>query len=283
MFSSINQPQNQGGFGNTLGGGLGQSTNQQQSVPGVRIDLSNIRGTTRFNDLHEDLQKEFEKLDEIIQQQIALRNSCDAIMPSHELQLKQVPHDYEFCRRKKTGVTHNKESDSLAVEQIQKYIKADAESAKLSFEAIDNLKLPPQFHNSNIWSSKSSSGDSRGQTNGENGAHDIVGFFSKTGDELAATLNNYEKHINEIELHLRGVEQNSQRQMNALVAKKNGSYMGQDNAMDQLTGALRDFEEGLLGVASKVGAAKEGVTRLQLGEFTNSISKPRNGNRGGIY
>lgn len=73
MFSSSqNQPQAQSSF---LGGGLslGQTNNQnQQTVPGVRIDLTNLRGTTRFNDLHEDLQKEISKLDDIIQGQIKL-------------------------------------------------------------------------------------------------------------------------------------------------------------------------------------------------------------------
>jgi nucleoporin p58/p45 len=83
-----------------MGGGLslGQSTNQQQqTVPGVRIDVTNIRGTTRFNDLHEDLQKQISFLDDFIQAQIQLKNDCDAIMPSHDSQLAQVPNDVEFC------------------------------------------------------------------------------------------------------------------------------------------------------------------------------------------
>src|SRR5271156_1108431 len=99
MQSQQSQPQAQSGMfgGGALGGGLGQSNNQQ-TVPGVRIDTTNIRGTTRFNDLHEDLQKQITQIDEVIQAQIRLKHDCDAIMPSHESQLSNIPHDVEFIR-----------------------------------------------------------------------------------------------------------------------------------------------------------------------------------------
>jgi nucleoporin p58/p45 len=269
-----------------MGGGLslGQSTNQQQqTVPGVRIDVTNIRGTTRFNDLHEDLQKQINFLDDFIQAQIQLKNDCDAIMPSHDSQLAQVPNDVEFCRRKLIGVENASDSDVQAISLAQRLVKTDAEHAKLSFKAIDNLKLPPQYHNPNIWSAKASSGDNRAQSNGESEAQDIVGFFSTTTDELATTLSNYRKHITEIEQHLRGVEASSAQQINILVAKRNGSLGGQDDPMDQLTGALRDFEESILGVAGKVGGAREGVQSLQLGRFTARPVNSSKGYRSGVY
>jgi nucleoporin p58/p45 len=252
-------------------------------VPGVRIDVTNIRGTTRFNDLHEDLQKQISFLDDFIQTQIQLKNDCDAIMPSHNSQLGQVPNDVEFCRRKLIGVENASDSDVQAISLAQRLVKTDAEHAKLSFKAIDNLKLPPQYHNPNIWSAKASSSDNRAQSNGEGEAQDIVSFFSVTTDELATTLSNYQKHITEIEQHLRGVEANSAQQINILVAKRNGSLGGQDDPMDQLTGALRDFEESILGVAGKVGGAREGVQSLQLGRFTGRSVNSNKGHRNGVY
>lgn len=284
-FPTLNQNQGQGLFGSTMGGGLslGQSTNQQQTVPGVRIDVTNIRGTTRFNDLHEDLQKQISFLDDFIQTQIQLKNDCDAIMPSHDSQLAQVPNDVEFCRRKLIGVENASDSDVQAISLAQRLVKTDAEHAKLSFKAIDNLKLPPQYHNPNIWSAKASSGDNRAQSNGESETQDIVGFFSTTADELATTLSNYQKHITEIEQHLRGVEANSAQQINILVARRNGSLGGQDDPMDQLTGALRDFEESILGVAGKVGGAREGVQSLQLGMFTARPVNSSKGHRSSVY
>ena len=156
---------------------MGQSTNQQQTVPGVRIDVSQLRGTTRFNDLHDDLQKQIKLFDDVIQQQIRLKNDCDAIMPAHNNQLAQVPHDVEFVRRKRIGVENAQDSDAQAISIVQKLIKVDAEHAKLSFKAIDNLKLPPQYHSTGVWSGNPAANDNRNQENGDADAQDIVSFF----------------------------------------------------------------------------------------------------------
>ncbi|KAE9371389.1 hypothetical protein N431DRAFT_377031 [Stipitochalara longipes BDJ] len=293
MFSSLGPNQNQGAqnqgsglFGNTIGGGLslGQSNNQQQqTVPGVTIDMTNIRSTTRFGDLHEDIKKGIESIDAVIQDQIQMKNQCDAIMSKHNSQLAQIPHDVEFCQRKLIGVQNAGAGDVYSINLVKKYIETDVQNAKLSFKAIDNLKLPPQYHTSNIWSAKSTSSSNQSQSNGEGGAHDIVSFFSSTADELATTLASYQKHIIEIEQHLRGVEANSAAQLNTLVAKRNGSFTGIDDPMEQLTGALRDFEESLLGVAANVGAAREGVQGLQLGRFQGPTNGAKKGPRSGVY
>ena len=294
MFSSLGQNQNnqgagvnqsQGGpFGNTNTGGLnlGQSNNQQQTVPGVTIDMSNIRSTTRFGDLHQDIKKEIENIDAVIQAQIRMKHECDAIMTSHDTSLAQIPHDVEFCQRKLIGVQNACAEDVYAINLVKKYIDTDVQHAKLSFKAVDNLKLPPQYHNSGIWSTKSSSNNNQPQSNGDGGAQDMVSFFSSTADELAATLASYQKHIVEIEQHLRGVEASSAAQLNSLIAKRNGSFASIEDPMEQLTGALRDFEESLLGVAGNVGAARAGVQGLQLGRFP----APKGANKGlrsGVY
>lgn len=281
----MNQNTGSGLSGTTLGGGLsfGQSNNQPQTVPGVRIDLTNVRGTTRFNDLLEELQKDISKYDDIIQGQIRLKNDCDAIMNSHGSQLSQVPHDVEFCRRKLIGVESAADSDVQAISLAQKLVKSDAEHAKLSFKAIDNLKLPAQYHNSNnVWSSPSNVNGS--QTNGDGEAQDIVGFFSSTADEIASTLTSYQKHMIEIEQHLRNVEASSVAQQSEVLARKNGAMLGRDDPMEQLTGALMEFETGLLGVASRVGAAREGLQSLQLGQFTSQPSaSSAYRSRSGVY
>jgi nucleoporin p58/p45 len=110
----------------------------------------------------------------------------------------------------------------------------------------------------------------------------MVTFFSTTAEELGATLASYQKHIVEIEQHLRGVEASSASQLNSLIAKRNGSFGNTEDPMEQLTGALRDFEESLLGVAANVGAAREGVQGLQLGRFS-APNGAKNGPRGGVY
>ncbi|TQS38402.1 hypothetical protein Golomagni_01092, partial [Golovinomyces magnicellulatus] len=245
------------------------STQQQQTIPGVLIDTSNIRGTTRFNDLKEELQKQLMEIDTIIQAQIQLKNDCDAIMPAHESQLTQIPIDVEFCQRKLVGVDNAADSDIHAISAVQKLIKNDAEAAKLSFAAIDILKLPPQYHLPGVWSPKNNNRGGSGETEG------IVGLFSQTADELSAKLATYQKHISEIEQHLRGVEANSAHQINTLAAKKNGNTFSEESSFDQLAGVLRDFETGLLNIAGKVGETRKGVTALQLNQFFPAASNNR--------
>ncbi|RKF83865.1 Nucleoporin NUP49 [Golovinomyces cichoracearum] len=263
---------NAGLFGKNSTGGLslGQnSTQQQQTIPGVLIDTSNIRGTTRFNDLKEELQKQLMEIDTMIQAQIQLKNDCDAIMPAHESQLTQIPIDVEFCQRKLVGVDNAADSDIHAISAVQKLIKNDAEAAKLSFAAIDILKLPPQYHLAGVWSPKNNNRGGSGETEG------IVGLFSQTADELSAKLATYQKHISEIEQHLRGVEANSAHQINNLAAKKNGNTFTEESSFDQLAGVLRDFETGLLNIAGKVGETRKGVTALQLNQFFPASSNNR--------
>ncbi|RYP55875.1 hypothetical protein DL770_010874 [Monosporascus sp. CRB-9-2] len=106
LFGGLNQPaqaqtpQPTMGLGASLGlGSLGQSTNQQQTVPGVRIDLSNLKGTTRFSDLQENLQKTIEDIDKFILNQIRHQEELQSFMPGHGDMLENVPEDVKPSKR----------------------------------------------------------------------------------------------------------------------------------------------------------------------------------------
>ena len=283
FFSSLNkpgQPVNNSPFGNTLGGGLRLGQSQGQPVPGVRIDISQLKGTTRFNDLHEDLQKQIENIDKIIVTQQALSADCDAIMPSHAAQLSSIPTDVEFLSKKLIGVESSLESDAEAVALIGNLVKSDAENAKLSFKATDNLKLPPQYHNQGSWITKS--GSSIQDTDSAN-PQDLVSFFSRTADEMSFTLQKYQNRISEIEQHLRTVEAATMMQAQQL----NGLGPADDVSEQkrELAAVLREFEASIIGVAGVVAETRDGVQKLQLGAFTNATDRRMNGNgkRTGIY
>lgn len=281
--SSLNQaqqqPQPQGGLT------FGQSNNQQQqTVPGVRIDIANIRGTTRFNDLHDELQKQIDHLDQVIQQQVQIKNDITAFIPAHDNDLSHIPDDVEFCRRKLIGLDAAMSSDIESIGNVQKLVTKDIEHAKLSFKAADNLRLPPQYHIPGVWPSKSTTNDNRSQNGDGEAQQDIVGYFSSTADELSSTLGKYQKNISEIELHLRNVESTSAQQVASLVSRRNGGSASEDDAIRELAAALTEFEQGILHVAGKVGGAREGLQALQLGGFTGpSDVKLSKGRRSGVY
>ncbi|OIW32281.1 hypothetical protein CONLIGDRAFT_264656 [Coniochaeta ligniaria NRRL 30616] len=275
---STAQPQTSAFGQSALGPGLtmGQSTNNQQSqgqqqvVPGVRIDVSNIRSTTRFNDLQEDLQKQIADIDKAIQGFISQKNELDAFMPAHGDQLSSIPSDVAFVSRKAAGVEAALASDAVAVKQLRELVKVDTDNARLSFKAIDNLKLPTPYHQAGLWSTRGQQATATGgsaDVDGE-GSSDLVSFFSRTADEMGETMKKFERNLGEIETHLHGVQANVLEQLQRVAATpKDGGQGGSDEKIVELAAVLRDFEESILKVAGVVGGAREGVTQLQLGEF----------------
>jgi nucleoporin p58/p45 len=258
---------------------MGQSTAaQQQVVPGVRIDLSNIKSTTRFNDLQEDLQKEIAMIDEVIQKCIKDKEAIDAFMPSHGDHLAAIPTDVSFVSRKSEGAHNALSSDIVAIDQLRVLVKQYAGHARLSFKAIDNLKLPTQYHQAGLWSNRGQQvgggagagggvgvggGDANEQSNS-----DLISYFSQTASEMDDMMRKLEQNLGEIEVHLHGVQGNILEQMQRVAAQsKSAAQGGVDERVVELAGVLRDFEESILKVAGVVGGVREGVTELQLKDF----------------
>lgn len=282
------QPQQQGGlfgggapqqqsnaFGTTLGGlTMGQQQAQNQNtVPAVRVDPTNIRITTRYNDIHEQIQKEIEQQDEMILGVIKQANECAAILPAHGDQLELIPDNVEFLQRKIIGVQSNSDGDIQMVSQIQRQVEVDKGNAKLSFDAIENLRLPQQYHQG-MWNATKQASPST--TKPGEPAGDIVNLFNQTTEEMSQTYRNNMDKIQEIEQHLRSLEISMMRA---------GANVGRNQGDDvQLVGeALKDFGSGLIQVASQVGTARENVHKLQRGPFIDPRSTNDYGKRGGVY
>ncbi|KAI0466031.1 hypothetical protein F4859DRAFT_519519 [Xylaria cf. heliscus] len=282
--SSLSQPQQQQPQQQqpavSLGGGLGfgltmGQPNAQPTVPGVRIDVTNLKGTTRFNDLQEDLQKIVEQADNFIAEQVRRKQEVDSFMSGHREMLESIPDDVTFITRKYDGARNALESAAQSIEAARILVNQDADNARLSFRAIDNLKLPQQYHTSGFWSPRQ---QASGNANAETDGQDLVGFFSKTADEMGEQMKRYEGNLTEIELHMHGVSDNLVEQLQRMMATKNSASSGTDEKIQELVAVLRDFEQGILKVAGDVGSAREGVTRLQLGDFMNNDH-----NTNGVY
>lgn len=265
---------------------LGSTMGPQNVVPGVRIDLSNLRNTTRFNDLQEDLQKEIATIDAHIQSCMAQKDQVDAFFPQHEAQLQNIPGDVRFVSRKYAAVDSALGADLLAIKQMRDQVQADAAEAKLSFLAVNNLLLPSQYHVSPGFFNGGSStrdqrrheangGDSNGATTAEDGSspEDLVSYFSRATDEMDEQIKRLQRTVKEIDTHLGGVQQNIMEHASRLQAGS-GSLggNGQDERVMELYQVLRDFEESIVQVATVVGGAREGVTELQMNDFRGRAS-----------
>lgn len=248
--------------------GQGNQQSQQQTVPGVKIDVSNVRGTTRFNDLHEELQKQIEQIDAFIQQQISFKEQCDALMPAHDQNLSSVPADVEFIKNELENLELTLDNDSRDINALKGVVQKDAENARVSFRAIDNLKLPQQFHYAGMWQNASAvsrvpelpSLDGTGQP------ANLVSFFSDSASEMSKTLEGYKQNITEIESHLRTLESSTvtQTQQTMFQRGKDGGARSYEDQMRELIAVLREFEAGILSVASRVGGVREQVHDLAV-------------------
>ncbi|KZF19321.1 hypothetical protein L228DRAFT_263665 [Xylona heveae TC161] len=311
------QPQKPSLFGNTTTTQPGQPSAQTGgTVPGVKIDVSNLRGTTRFNDLHEELQKQIEQIDNFILQQMQYKDQCDALMPKHEEALSYIPNDVNYVSQRFETLQRALENDAQAVDHVRKLVKRDAADARLSFRAIDNLKLPQQYHYTGMWNSTTGIASSRTGAAPGAGADgkkaedaaleddeiagtgprsaDLVSYFSAQADDMKRTLASYTSTVQEIESHLRGVEASTMQQMQQLLFTR-GRDGGQRSAEDQireLAAVLKEFEAGIFGVAGKVGSARENVQEAILGSSNavgggSAANVPGYGmgfsSRGGIY
>jgi nucleoporin p58/p45 len=253
-----------------LGPGLsGSQFQNSQTVPGVRIDISNIKGTTRFNDLHEDIQAKIARIDQVIETCIAQKNELDAFMPAHGEQVTAIAPDVRFISRKEGGVTGALNGDAQAVKALQDLVKVDADHARLSFKAVDNLKLPAQYHTAGLWSTRGhAQGAAPTGSDSETESSDLIGFFSTTADEMRQTMDTFDQNLSDIETHLRGLEASLREQMGRLVASsRTNGHSGPDDRVAELAGVLTEFEGSILQVAGQVGGAREKMTELQLKGF----------------
>ena len=253
---------------------IGQYSQAQQTIPGVRISLSELRPTTRFNDLHDDVQKIIEDVDKFILNQIQLSEQCEGAMPKVESASAYIPNDVEFCARKLDTMQQALENDAGAIEASRELVRRDAADARLSFRTIQNLRMPQQFQHASIWN-QSQSPQSVGSVlqDGnidEAGSSDLVSYFSSQADEMTRTLDNFKSHITEVETYLRGVEANTVQQMQRVQFTKNrdGGQRSADDQVRELAAVLREFEGGILGVAGKVGGVREKMQEAMLGEST---------------
>lgn len=263
------------GLGASLGLGLTMGQSTQQNVPGVRIDVSNLKGTTRFNDLQEDLQKNIERVDAFIQQQMRNKEQVDSFMPGHKEMLESVPNDVNFVAKKYENAHSALASAAQSIEAARGLVAQDVDHARLSFRAIDNLKLPEQYHTAGIWSPRQ---QPAGTANTEADGQDLVTFFSRAADDMEDQVRRYERNMTEIEMHMHGVSDSLVEQLQKMMANKNGASSGPNEKAQELSAVLRELQQGILKVASDVAGTREGMTQLQLGNFISS-----NRDRNGVY
>jgi len=249
---------------------MGQGNAPQNTVPGTKIDLSNLRPTTRFSDLHDDLKKQIEAIDAFIRQQESYSSQCEAVLPRRSTDIDSIKPDVDLIAGKLETVELALENDSRTIESAKALVKRDAADLMRCARVTENLTLPSQYH---YGPSVTAAARTRAPTaNSDDDSYDVdlVGYFMRQADAMQSTLNTYTSHITEIENHLRVIEVSTVQQAQQLAAQRSGSRAGNgQDTVRELAETLQGFEHGILGAAGLVGSCREGVNELILGKIVD--------------
>lgn len=191
-----------------------------------------------------------------------------------------IPKDVEHCTKTLETMQVALENDAEAIAHGKALVQADAANAKLSFRIIQILKMPQQFHHSGAWNISNVSqmaGPMLNDTSDVNSSNNIVSYFSKEADDMTRTLDGYKTNITEVENYLKGIEASTYHQMQQMAFSKgpDGEPKTADDQARELAAVLREFENGILGVAGRVGGAREKIQELMIGNYGNNTSRMR--------
>ncbi|KAL8788957.1 MAG: hypothetical protein Q9195_007073 [Heterodermia aff. obscurata] len=255
---------------------IGQLSQQQQTVPGVRVNVSELRPTTRFNDLHEDLQKMIENIDNFVIEQMKFQAQCELALEGQGEGVQRgvakaaetIPADVEQCQTTLGAVQQALENDAQAIAYAKQLTKADAANANLSFKALSTLRTPQQFQNSSLWNAPNIS-QIVGPTLMDDdivpgAAGNLVSYFSSQADDMSKALESYKKRTNEVETHLGGMEASMMNQIQEFIFVRNrdGNPKSAEDQVRELATVLNEMETGIVSVASRVTGAREQVQDL---------------------
>ncbi|KAH7130303.1 hypothetical protein B0J11DRAFT_504097 [Dendryphion nanum] len=245
-------------------GGLGAASTNQQPIQIQTMDA--IKGTTRFGELHPDIQAEIQKLDDEFQFHMSNANMCRETMNNQGQMIDLVAPDVAMIQEFLSTVETGLENDSASIAQLKELVKKDAEDAAMNFRAIENHKLPPQYHYGNRTRLNASSANtapatSLDQSDDPSKPVDLVGYFSRRTNDMATTLDVYQRQIREIEAHLRTMEAGTVEKAQQLTGSRNGAR----DQRRELVEAMKAIEGAILDAAKKVGQTRDLVVQQTLG------------------
>jgi nucleoporin p58/p45 len=263
LFGTSQQTQQQLQQNNMFGATQGAPLNNQQAVQLQRIE--SIKGTTRFSDLASDIQTQIEKLDEGIQVKINLACRTRESLPQHVEQVTSIAPDVAYIEDFLSTTELGFDNDSANIANLKALVKKDAEDAYLSFRAIENQALPPQFRYGNASNLSSSTKPTTPSLDASEDDPtkpvDLLSYFNRRTDDLGRTLDTYQRQIREIEAHLRTMEAGTVEKAQQLT----GTRSRPQDQRRELVEALKAIEGAILESAKRVGKVRDEVTKHTMG------------------
>ncbi|KAF2829208.1 hypothetical protein CC86DRAFT_318339 [Ophiobolus disseminans] len=257
---------------------LGASQMGPSAQQPIQTTLDNIKGTTRFNDLHPELQSLVQQFDEGIQRKIGYCTQIRETLPSTEKDIATITPDVAFIENFLSTIETGLDNDSTNIAHLKHTVNKDAADAALSFRAIENQRLPAQFHyrNSANLTASSQKAPATGALDNDDPTKpvDLMGYFNRRTDDLGRTLDVYQRQIREIEAHLRTMEAGTIEKAQQLTGSRNAPR----DQRRELVEALKAIEGAILESAKKVGKVRDedGAFKRQQSVFRSWIENKPN-------
>lgn len=220
-----------------------------------------------------------ENVDNFILRQIGFYEECDAVMGEVE-RFSSIPSDVEYCTKTLETMQDALENDAEAIAYAKALVRTDVANAKLSFRIIQNLKMPQQYQTTSLWRGPDSSQTAMPTLSDDDRLgpnSNLISYFSQEADNMSKTLESYKRSIAEVESYLKGVEVNTVHQMQQMTFTQgqDGRPKSAEDQVRELAAVLREFENGILGVAGKVGGTREKLQQVMLGNFGSGNGRTR--------
>ncbi|KAJ5559106.1 hypothetical protein N7535_009029 [Penicillium sp. DV-2018c] len=264
---------------------LQQSTTTSTVIPGVKVDVSNLLPTTKFESCADEIRSQIEAIDKHILNQMKMCHEVGDLLPTIEQQGATIPNDVEFVQSKLETIQHALENDASDIDGLRSLVTRDAAEAQVAFRAIDTLKLPLQYQTTarggwwsvqdqpiperSMRSSRKNTlalpdgveGDDSSATDINGVPVNLVDYFSHRTKEMHAVLGKFTSNLKEIEDHLHGVEANLNRQISDFVSSKSRDAApgAPRSTKADLAAVLTDVETGIMGVATRLSNVSEQV------------------------
>ena len=209
---------------------------------------------------------------------MTLHGHCEKELAEVERFSGQIPNDVEYCTKTLETMQKALENDAEAIAYAKTLVATDAANAKLSFKVMQNLKSPQQYQPYGLWNNPNVSQVVAPTLSDEDHpSSNLVSYFSQEADNMSRSLEEYKRSIAEVEAYLKGIEANTVQQMQqlAFTQGQDGRTKSAEDQVRELAAVLREFEKGILGVAGKVGGAREKVQQVMLGDFGSSNARTR--------
>lgn len=252
---------------------MGQTAAPQPPAPGsTKYGYDGMRPTTRFTELVDDVQKELEAIDKMIQMQEKFCRDIEGFVPKHGDDVAGLGRDVEYIREKVEATEQSLGVDAQGVQAQQRVLAADYKDFDRCQRVVDMLQHPQQYHYTGLQYGSTrlpAPSTALDAVDAEKKDMDITGnYFTPMATSLKQTLDTYASNLSEIEAHMRVIEHSTQTQAQQLAARRAGvgaQQAGSDDTVRELAETLRGFEESILNAAGLVGQCREGVNDVILG------------------